>query len=315
MRYDKALGAFVELAASRHNAIHSTEAAEVHVTAERLRGLELKRVVYRLHPRVWAASALPRSTRQTLRGAALSVSLAAATTTSAAAIHGWLKHPPNPQLWVPDQHTRNHSVATLRRWSRIDPTRDLTVVDSVPTLDKAAALCSLGPHVGPLALEHCLDEYLRHDSLQRLEETMSHLAGRKPGGVRALARILESREPKGGLVESWLERVVANLVARPWLPPLQLQHEVRLPDRRYRLDIACPDLMLGVEAHSRSFHWGRGKEDADNVRDLHLTAAGWQVLYVTHSQTKDPAGFARLFSAAARTRAAQLGVALPSPNN
>ncbi len=165
-------------------------------------------------------------------------------------------------------------MADLRRWARIEPKRDITVVDHIPTLSKAATLCSLGPYVDELTLERCLDEFLRTESVR------------------------------------WLERVVAKLVALPWLPPIVLQHPVTVDGRSYRIDTACPELMLGIEAHSRSFHSGRGKEDADNVRDLHLGTAGWEVLYVTHAQTKDPEAFIELFSKIAATRAEQLGLRL-----
>ncbi len=58
MRYDDALGAFVELAASRHNAVHSSEAAEI-IGTRQLRSAEKSGIVYRLYPRVWANNQPP----------------------------------------------------------------------------------------------------------------------------------------------------------------------------------------------------------------------------------------------------------------
>ena len=46
------------------------------------------------------------------------------------------------------------------------------------------------------------------------------------------------------------------------------------------LDLAFPTLRLGVEAHSRQFHFGRGAEHADEDRDHRLARCGWEVLYV-----------------------------------
>ena len=311
MHYDEALGALVEFAASRHNAFHSSEAAE-HTSTQRLRRAELQGHVTRLHPSVWAITSLPATPRQTLRGATLSITDAAATNTSAAWLHGWLgKPPPVPQLWVPTKVSRNHPVADLRRWSRINPKRDITTVSHIPTLNKAATLCSLGSHVDSLTLERCLDEFLRAESVRWLDETMDRLGSRKPGGVAALARIRNDPKRVDGIADSWLERVVAKLVSLPWLPSIELQHPVIAGGRSFRLDIACPELLLGIEAHSRSFHWGRDKEDADNVRDLHLGSAGWKVLYVTHAQTQDPEAFVENFARTAATRAEQLGLPLP----
>ena len=312
MRYDKALRAFVELAASRHNAIHSNEAAEI-ITTRRLRDAELEGHVFRLHPSVWALSALPNSAEQELRGAVLSVAGAAATTTSAAWLHGWLdRPPPRPQLWVPPGRSRSHRLAELARWSRLDPSLDLTVVDHIATLNKAATLCSLGPHVDRPTLERCLDEFLRTESPRWLFDTMERLGSRKPGGVQALQRLLEDPKRIDGVPESWFERVVAGLVVIPWLPPVRFQHVVETSGGRHRLDIACPELQLGVEAHSRTFHWGADRADADNVRDLHLSAEGWHVLYVTWSQVRQPELFIKQYAAVARSRAELLGVDLPA---
>ncbi len=312
MQYDKALSAFVEFAASRHNAVHSSEAAEISISHLRLRRTEIDGTVYRLQPRVWAVSSLPRSNEQALRGAALSIAQAAATTTSAAWLHGWLADPPSlPQLWVPATRGRNHPAAELNRWSRIEPD-DIAVVSHIPTLNRAATLCSLGPHVSTRTLEKCLDDFLRSESLRWLEQTMDRLGSRKPGGVAALRSILDHPKRVNGVTDSWFERVVAGLVTLPWMPPIELQHEVNTSTGRFRLDIACPDLKLGVEAHSRSFHWRSDQVDADNVRDIALTAEGWQLIYITWSQASDAKTFVRQFAAAARSRATLMGLDLPA---
>ena len=313
MRIDDAIEALVGLAASRHNAFHSAEAAEILIPVQRLRRAELKGELKRLHPRVWAFRALPDSPKQILRAATLSIAGAAATTTSAAWLHGWIDTPPTPpQMWVPSMNGRNHPVADLRRCTRIDPRHDLTEIDHITTLNKAATLCLLGPHVSDEVLERCLDDYLRTESERWLDETAERLRGHKPGGVRALERIRNDPRRAVGVTDSWMERVVAKLVALPWMPPIELQHPVAVDGRHFRLDIACPELMLGVEAHGRSFHWGVGKEDADNVRDLLIGSVGWKLLYVTFSQLQQPDEFVRLFEATARARAAQLDVHLPA---
>jgi very-short-patch-repair endonuclease len=211
---------------------------------------------------------------------------------------------------LPRRNGGTHGVADLLRWARIDPDIDITTVDHIATLNKAATLCSLGPHVDALTLERCLDDFLRTDSSRWLDDAMKRLGSRKPGGVKALEEIRDHPKRAAGVTDSWMERVTAQLIAVPWLPPIVLQHPVEVDGRRFRIDIACPELLLGVEAHGRSFHWGAGKEDADNVRDLHIGTQGWQLLYITFSQLRQPDHFVRLFAATARARATQLGVAL-----
>lgn len=85
--------------------------------------------------------------------------------------------------------------------------------------------------------------------------------------------------------------MVAELIARNDLPPIELQYPIEVDGRRFRIDIAMPSVRLGIEAHSRTFHWGPDKADADNRRDLLVSSSGWQLLYVTWSQVADPDGF------------------------
>jgi len=125
-----------------------------------------------------------------------------------------------------------------------------------------------------------------------------------------LTNILQDPRRVAGVTDSWMERVVSQLVAMEWMPPIVLQHELQVEGRRFRIDIACPDLKLGIEAHSRTFHFGPTKEEADNVRDLLIASVGWVLTYVTYFQLAQPEEFVRLFSLNARARAAQLGVTL-----
>ena len=77
-----------------------------------------------------------------------------------------------------------------------------------------------------------------------------------------------------------------------------------------RLDLACPEVLLGVEAHSREFHFGQRAEALDQRRDNRFGAAGWYVSYVGWYDTEDPAAVAAMIETVARRRAAQFGVAI-----
>lgn len=301
----------LSIAAERNNAFTSKQATELGIDPRQLRRLELRGELVRLYPKVWAFAALPATPLQRVHAAVLSADSGAATTTTAAWLHGWLEADPGaPQVWMPRGRGRTHPDADVHQWKQVDPSSDLTLIDHVPTLNKAATLCSLGRAVDASTLDRCLDEFLRTESQRWLVETMDRLGTQRPSGVRALHDLLNDPRRVGGVTDSWFERVLANLIALPWLPPMALQHEVKTEAGNFRLDIACPDLMLGVEAHSRTFHWGADKTDADNVRDLHLTSKGWHVLYVTWSQVRRPEEFAALFATSARKRADQLGIDL-----
>lgn len=137
---------------------------------------------------------------------------------------------------------------------------------------------------------------------------MDRLDSTKPGGVRALRRIISAPHRQLGVTESWFETVLASLLRHPQLPQIVRQHEVIVAGRRHRIDLACPSLKLGIEAHSKTFHWGPRTEDADNVRELRLASVGWQLVYVTWAQIAAPEAFVGHFLQAVRARADQLGV-------
>ena len=75
-----------------------------------------------------------------------------------------------------------------------------------------------------------------------------------------------------------------------------------------RLDLACPDLLLGVEAHSKRFHFGERPESMDQRRENRMGTVGWHVTYVGWYDTEDPATVATTIEAIARRRQAMLGL-------
>ncbi len=137
-----------------------------------------------------------------------------------------------------------------------------------------------------------------------LHETLDRLTTGNCRGTAMLTRILADPRRVDGVTDSWLERLVANLVNQPGLPPIELQFPVCVDavGSRYRIDIAFPSIGLGIEAHSRSHHWGVDKIDADNRRDLALTASGWQLIYVTWSQVQNRTQFVAEITQAVRAR-------------
>ena len=125
--------------------------------------------------------------------------------------------------------------------------------------------------------------------------------------------LLDRRQRAGRVPDSWFERLVERCVSRIDLPPWVCQHVVHGADGAVvgRLDLACPTLLLGVEGHSRQFHFGVGPEALDELRDNKLGALGWHLVYVGWYATEAPATVAATIDAIARRRAAQLGIPLP----
>ena len=291
MQFDDASKALVEFAASRHNAFHSNEVADI-TPARRLRRAELRGELLRLQPRVWSVAALGHPPGQAARSAVIARAGAAVAYRTAAWLHRWVDvQPAQPEIWVPGSG-RTATRGAHRFWcARVDPAVDLTVIDHIPSLSAAATLCLLGRAEPPATVERCLDEFTRQHSERWLVETLDRLHAPNCRGTSTLAKILGDPRRIARPTESWFERVVADLVAGECFPPVELQYPVAANGQQYRIDIALPTIRLGIEAHSRTFHWGPGAADADNQRDLLLSGAGWQLLYVTWSQLHDPSAF------------------------
>jgi hypothetical protein len=121
-------------------------------------------------------------------------------------------------------------------------------------------------------------------------------------------------ERGGRAPDTWFERLVERCVAIIDLPPWERQHRVVDEEGRFlgRVDLACPLLRLGVEAHSKRYHFGVMAGGSDQARDDDMTAAGWNLRYVGwYAATKTPDQVAAMIGRIARRRAIDLGVALP----
>ena len=55
------------------------------------------------------------------------------------------------------------------------------------------------------------------------------------------------------------------------------------------MDVAFPTVKLGLEAHSREFHFGPQQSEHDEDRDLSAAACGWELLYLGWYATQRPA--------------------------
>jgi len=194
----------------------------------------------------------------------------------------------------------------VHRSTAVDPDLDILEVDGIRCLNKAATLCLLGDRQNQSLISRCLDEFLRTESVAWLHQTLERMHATGAIGPRSLNKALCDPRRVRGVTDSWMERVTAQLLADANLPPLSLQHRIELVHGHRRVDLAFPAVRLGIEAHSRTFHWGPDKEDADNVRDLDIASVGWQLLYVTWAQLRDPDQFVQLVSQTVRVRSDQL---------
>jgi hypothetical protein len=92
---------------------------------------------------------------------------------------------------------------------------------------------------------------LRLVDLQRCVASLAPARGRKPTRIHA---VLRARLDRHDEMESGLEmRVLRAIVAAGLSEPVQ-QHLVRIGDRQRRIDLAYPDLKLGIEIDGWTHH-------------------------------------------------------------
>lgn len=99
----------------------------------------------------------------------------------------------------------------------------------------------------------------------------------------------------------------------PTLPAMEFQFPIRNGSGQIvaRPDIAFPSVRLGLEAHSREFHFDADAQALDEDRDIAAGLCGWELTYLGWYATKRPAAVLRVVKdlIAVRTRDLHGGVA------
>jgi hypothetical protein len=191
------------------------------------------------------------------------------------------------EVSVPAHRRGVPSPAIVHRVISLDAC-DVIMIDGIPVTTIARTLADLGSVVSARQVLKALDAARRNGvSTGWCRQTATRL--HRPGQART-AVLLALLDGLGHdrVPESWLERLVEELLTVPGFPPLVRQYHVRDDTGRFvaRVDLAVPSARLAIEAHSRRFHFGAGAEAADEDRDLRLAACGWEVLYLGYQHTK-----------------------------
>lgn len=202
--------------------------------------------------------------------------------------------------------------AVIQHYGDVPP-EDLVVIDGIPCTGLARTVCDIATKLGPDRCLRALDDFeRRRNSLGWLTMTAGRLDRPGQTGTRIVRRLLAERT--GRAPDTWFERLVERCLAIPGLPPWTRQHDVLDDDGTHigRIDLASIPLRLGVEAHSKRYHFGARPGGRDQERDDEMAAVGWDLRYVGwYWDTQTPAGVAARISKVAHRRARDLGVALP----
>lgn len=231
---------------------------------------------------------------------------------AAAALHGLDGFAEGPlEVTIPRLGTLRAADAVVHRSAKL-PFEDWTEVDGIRCTGLARTLVDLGEHHDAKAVQRALDDVRRRGkSLRWIRTTAERLHGPGRRGPGMLLDLLDAAEQEHAVPGSWFERLLELALACPELPPIVRQHEIRADDGTVvaRVDLAIPELLLGIEGHSREFHFGSEPGRLHEDRDLAAAAQGWEILYLGWQATLRPKVALAKIRAVADARRHQLTIA------
>jgi very-short-patch-repair endonuclease len=200
---------------------------------------------------------------------------------------------------------RCHQSLRLPDWHR-------TVRYGVPVTTAARTLADLTSLFPAPVLGRFVDDALRRRvvTLDQLRAANDDLAARGRRRLTVLAAVLEARGAGFRPGDSPREVDLARLLVRNGLPPPVQQHQVVVDGRVYLLDLAYPDLLVGIEYDGWDAHGSRSAFDHDAARYNALQLAGWSILRFTSA-----AAPTRIVADVKAARARALGPIGPSRGN
>jgi len=285
--------AVAALAASQHGAIGIRQAAEKGMSEKERRVRVARGQWLVVADGVMVVAGAPKTWRQQLMIAVLRTG-GVASHRAAAALHGFDGFPEREIEVSVERQRRVRSIDfRVHRVTQLE-NGDVTVVDGIPTTNIARTLCDLGRVACDDLVEQALDDALRSGCSQRwIEETLARLDRPGPSGTASLRRVLARPDRAGRLPDSVFERLIQRVIVAGDLPRPVRQHPVHDEEGRLmaRIDLAWPDIRVGVEATSEHWHTGprRGRRDA--VRHSKLTGRGWAMFYPGWNDAKEPGPF------------------------
>ncbi|HEY8218245.1 MAG TPA: hypothetical protein VIH82_13995 [Acidimicrobiia bacterium] len=159
---------------------------------------------------------------------------------------------------------------------------------SIPVTSPARTLCDLTACWQPSQVGLAVDDAVRRKvvTLRRLKTVFLDLAHRGRRRSTVMRAILEARVPGFDPGESDKEALIVSWIVGAGLPPPAQQHRVTVGARRYRLDLAYPDRMIGIEYDGWAAHAPRSAFDRDRARQNPLEILGWLILRYTSASTR-----------------------------
>lgn len=157
----------------------------------------------------------------------------------------------------------------------------------VPVTDPFRTILDLSALIDRAHLEAALDSGLRAGllNLPDLQELIDLVGTRR--GIASLKTLMAERLDCVGLTRSTLEALVSDFLRRNGFPAGHRSYDLYVDGEHIAcLDVAWPELKVGIEVDSRRWHLGHAAWERDAARYARLTSLDWRILPVTSFQLR-----------------------------
>jgi len=278
------------IAAGQRGLVTRAQAIQAGLTPSEVKSRVARGRWERLLPGVYRIAGAPATGRQGMLAATLWGGRRSVLSFRAAGVLWGLDRVRAPRLEITIEAPRRlqHDAVIVHRTGEL-PRLDRAVEDGIRVTSVARTLVDLAGVLETNSLEFPLEDALRRKLTTR-DEILARVdalggSGRVGGG--RLRSLLGSGEDAGRPSGSPPEIELRRLLIRAGLPEPVGQHAVRAGTFTAFLDLAYPELMIGIEYDGERWHSGRVARQRDLRRDHALAALGWLVLHVTSSEIRD----------------------------
>lgn len=240
----------------------------------------------------------------------------------AAGSHGVASHRTAARLHALDgfDSARNAAVeVSVSRTYRLDPAVsavthhvtpfdpiDITAISGIPCTTLPRTLGDLGSvvHDATQVRRAPTSARRRGLDLESLRATTERLHRPGQAGTGVLLRLLHAIPWEGSLPATWFEELLVLCLNDPSLPEIVPQFPITNDSGEVvaRTDLGIPSVRLGLEGHSRRFHWGPDAERLDEDRDIAAALCGWELTYLGWYSTHRPVDVLRIVKQLVATR-------------
>lgn len=290
-----------EEAAETGGTIRGSRAAELGLSPGRMKGLVRSGRWQRLHRGIYVIDGAPSSFRQQ---AAAAAAIGAACSHRCAAALWNLEGIPARQIEITVPSTsrsqRFNGSVIVHRTNHL-PDDHVQEHQGVPVTDVARTILDLGGILGFKTMRRAA-----LSAVDRKLVTPGRLAAclrccGKSGrpGTANLRSLMATMNWELDMSDSELEDVAFDLIVREGLPAPERLHRAYEGNLLLgEIDLAYPEVMLGIEVDSYEFHGARPDFVRDRGRINGFQAAGWRILHFVYEDALRPRRFLHVLTKA-----------------